>query len=95
MQILQQHKDIVLSFNIQAAQSHTNPIDMSKLTTGDFVALQRKEIWLHPTEHRTQAPKPGLLDRPLVQLRLQRADSMIKRNHELPTYRKGIPNTAI
>ena len=47
MKILQQHKNIALNFNIQAAQSHTKPNDISKLTTGHFIALQREEIQLH------------------------------------------------
>ena len=49
MQILQQHRNIALSFNIQAAQIHTKPIDISKLTTGHFIAL-RREVQLHPPE---------------------------------------------
>ena len=51
MQILQQHKNIALSFNIQAAQCHTKPTDISKPTTGHFIALQTEEIQLHPPEH--------------------------------------------
>ena len=54
MQILQQHRNIVLSFIIQAAQSHTKPNDISKLTTGHFIALQWEEIQLHPPEHNNQ-----------------------------------------
>jgi len=56
MQILQQHGNIALSFNIQVAQSHTKPIDISKLTTGHFIAPQREEIQLHPPEHLTRKP---------------------------------------
>jgi len=51
MQILQQHRNVPLNFNIQAAQSHTKPIDISKLITGHFIALLREEIQLHPPEH--------------------------------------------
>jgi len=57
MQILQQHGNIALSFNIQVAQSHTKPIDISKLTTGHFIAPQREEIQLHPPEHLTRRRK--------------------------------------
>ena len=42
--ILQQCRNVALSFNIRAAQSHTKPTDTSKLTTGHFIALQREEI---------------------------------------------------
>ena len=56
MQILQQRKNIALSINIQAAQSHTKPIDISKLITGHFVVLQREEIQLHPQEHIYKLP---------------------------------------
>jgi len=56
MQILQEHKNIALTFNIQAAQSHTKPIDISKLITGYSIALQRKEIQLHPPEHQHKLP---------------------------------------
>ena len=44
-------------FNIQAAQSHTKPIDISKLTTGHFIALQREEI--QPTHQSTNASFPN------------------------------------
>ena len=56
MQILQQHRNIAPSFNIQASQSHTKPIDILKLTTGHFIALQREEIQLHPLEHQCKRP---------------------------------------
>jgi len=56
MQILQKHRNIALSFNIQVAQSHTKPIDISKLTTGHFTELQREKIQLHPTEHQHKLP---------------------------------------
>ena len=61
MQILQQHKNIALSFNIQAAQCHTKPTDISKLTTGHFNALQTEEIQLHPPEHRHSFPNQETL----------------------------------
>ena len=35
--------NIALSFNIQAAQGHTKPIDTSKLTTGHLIVLHREE----------------------------------------------------
>ena len=38
-----------------------------------------------------QCTQPGNLDKPLVQPYPQGADSTIKRNHELPAYRKGTP----
>ena len=50
-QILQQCRNIALSFDIQAAQYHAKPINISKLTTGHFIALQREEIQFHPPEH--------------------------------------------
>ena len=56
MQILQQHRDIALNFNIQAAQSHTNPIDISKLITGHFIALQTEEIQLPHQNTDTSFP---------------------------------------
>ena len=43
--------NITLSLNTQADQSHTKPIDISKLITGHFIALQKEEIQLHPPEH--------------------------------------------
>ena len=46
MQILQQHRNIALSFNIQAVKATPNS------RTGHFIALQREEIQLHPPEHR-------------------------------------------
>ena len=56
MLILQQHRNIALSFNIHAVQSHTKPTDISKLSIGHFTALQREEIKLHPPEHRHKLP---------------------------------------
>ena len=56
MQILQQHKNIALSFNIQATQSHTKHIDISKLITGHFSALQKEEMQLHPPEQGHKLP---------------------------------------
>ena len=56
MLILQQHRNIVLHINIQAAQSHTKSLDTSKLTTWHFVALQREEIQLHQPEHQHKSP---------------------------------------
>ena len=70
-----------------------NPQTPPKLTTGHFIALQRGEIQLHPPEHRCKLPQPGNLDNPLVQSHPQGAGSTIKRNHELPAYRKGTPNS--
>ena len=55
-QILQQHRNIALSLNTQAAQSHTKATDISKLTTGHFIALQREEIQLPQPEHRHKLP---------------------------------------
>ena len=53
---LQQHRNLTLSTKIQTAKSHTKPTDTSKLSTGHFIALQRKEIQLHPAEHRGKLP---------------------------------------
>ena len=95
MLILQQCRSTTWSIKRQVAQIHAKLIDTSKLTTGHFIALQREEIQLHPPEHRGKLPKPGNLDKPLVQPHSQGGDSTIKRNHEHPAYRKGTPNTAI
>ena len=48
--VLQLCRNITLSINIQAAKSHTKPIDTSELTTGHFIALQREEIQLQTPE---------------------------------------------
>ena len=56
MLILQQLRNTALSIKIQAAQSHTKPIDISKLTTEYFIALQREEIQLYPPEHWHKLP---------------------------------------
>ena len=93
--ILQQHRNITLSIKIQGAKSHIKTTDISKLTTGHFIALQREEIQLHPPEHRLKLPLPRNIDKPLVQPHPQGAGSTIKRNHKIPTYRNGTPNTAI
>ena len=61
MQIIQQCRNIALNFNIQAAQSHTKPIDISKLTTGHSIALQREEIQLHPPDIDTSFPNQETL----------------------------------
>ena len=56
MLILQQYKNTAMNIKMQAAQSHTKPIDSSKLTTGHLIALQREEIQLHPPEHQRKLP---------------------------------------
>ena len=50
-----QRRNISLSINIQAAQIHTKHIDISKLTTGHFIALWR-EVQLHPPEQGCKLP---------------------------------------
>ena len=95
MLILQQNRNTTLNIKRLVAQSNAKPIDSPKLTTGNFIALQREEIQFHSPEHRHKLPQPGNLDKPLVQPQPQGADSTIKRNHELPVCRKGTPNTAI
>ena len=95
MLILQQHKNIALSLNIQADQSHTKPTDTSKLVTGHFIALQREETQLHPPEYQHKLPQPKNLDKPPVQPHPQQGTSTIKRNHQLPEYRKDNPTPAI
>ena len=45
-----------MNIKIQAAQSHTKPIDTPKLTTGHFIALQREEMQLHPPENLYKFP---------------------------------------
>ena len=56
MQILQQSKNITLSVNIQAAQSHTKPIDPSQNSLLDTPLHSREEIQLHPPEHQSKLP---------------------------------------
>ena len=46
---------------MQAAKSHTKPIDTSQLTTGHFIALQREEIQLHPPELQQSFPNQETL----------------------------------
>ena len=91
MLILQQCRNTDLSIKIQVAQSHTKPIDTSKVTTGHLIALQREEIDLHPPEHRHKFPQPGNLNKPLVQPHPQEADTTIKRSHDPPACRKETP----
>ena len=88
MLILQQSRNTTLCIKRQAAQSLTKPIDTPKVTTGHFIALQRKEIQLHPPEHGHKLLYPGNLDKPLFQPQPQGAGSKIKRNHKLPAYSK-------
>ena len=95
MLILQQCRNRALRVKIQASQSHAKPTDTQKLITAHFIALQRKEIQLHPPEHRPKLPKPENFDKLLVQPHSQGASSTIKRNHKLPAYRKATPNPEI
>ena len=64
-------------------QIHVKLKGTPKFTTGYFIALQKEEIQFHTTENRHKLPKQGNLDKPLVQLHPQGADSTIKRNHKL------------
>ena len=72
-----------------------NPSTPQNSLLDTFTALQREEIQLHPPEHRHKFPKPGNLDKPLVQPHPQGVDATIKKNHKLQIYRNGTPNTAI
>ena len=69
-------------------------MNMPKLTPGHFIVLQREEIQLRPPEYRHKLPKPGDLDKSLVQPHPQGADTIIKRNYDPPSYSKETPNTA-
>ena len=93
MLTLQHHRNPNVSIKTQAVQSHAKPTDTPKHTTGHFIALQREEIQLQPPEHRHKLSQPGNLDTALVQPHPQGAGSTIKRNHELPVYRRGTPNS--
>ena len=57
MLILQKHRNIALSINIQAAQSHTKLIDTSKPTTGLFIASREKRS--SSTHQNTDASFPN------------------------------------
>ena len=52
---------MALSFNIQAAQSHTKPTDISKLTTGDFIAPREKKSSFTPQNTNTSFPNQETL----------------------------------
>ena len=56
MLILQQNRNTNMNIKRQVAQSHAKPMDTPKLTTGQFTALQREEIQLHPPEHGHKLP---------------------------------------
>ena len=55
MLILQQNINTILNIKRKTVQSHIKSIDTPKLTTGNFMALQRKEIQFHPTETDTSS----------------------------------------
>ena len=57
MQILQQSKNITLSVNIQAAQSHTKPIDPSQNSLLD-TPLHSREKKSSSTHQNTKASFP-------------------------------------
>ena len=57
MQILQQHRNMALNFNIQAAQSHTKPTDISKLTTD--TSLHSREKKSSSTHQNTNTSFPN------------------------------------
>ena len=74
---------------MQAAQSHTKPIDISQLITGHFIALQREEIQLHPPEHRHKLPyQETLTSRQYNSTHSEETPQWIKL-HKLPEYRKA------
>ena len=95
MLILQQSRNSALSIKRQAAQSHTKHIDTPKLTTGHFIALERRDPATSTRKH-TQSPLTmKFWQARIVQPHPQGAGSTIKMNHKLPAYRKVTPNTAI
>ena len=81
MPILQQNRNTMLHTSRQAAQSHTNPTDTLKPTTGHSTALQRNEIQPHWLEYWYKSPKPGNHHRVLEQPHPQGADTTTKNYH--------------
>ena len=67
MPMLQQNRNAMPHTSRQAAQSHINPTDTLKPSTGHSAALQRSEIQPHWLEHWHQSHKPGSHHRALVQ----------------------------
>ena len=61
MLILHQNRNISLNIKRWPAKCYTKPIDILKLSTRPFIALQSKEIQLHPSEHRHKFPYQKIL----------------------------------
>ena len=105
MQILQQHRNTALSFNIGTQQLRNRALRLPEVTPNPLkshnslldTSLHSREKKSSSTHQHTEAsfPNPGNLEKPLVQLHPQGGTSTIKTNHKLPEYRKAMPNTAI
>ena len=73
--ILQQSRNSEMNIIQGTAQCHTKPTDTTKCITGQFIALHREVIQLHPTEHKHKIPQALNLDSLLVQSHTQRSGS--------------------
>ena len=89
--ILQQCRNIALSFNIQAARSLTKPTDISKLITGHFIALQREEISSIHQITNTSFPNQETLTSHPSNPNPQQGNSTIKRTRQTARIQKGHP----
>ena len=85
---------MTLRTKIQAAKSHTKPINTSKLTTGHFSALQKKRSSCTHQNTDTSFPNQETLMSHTSNPPSQGGTSTIKRNYKLLAYRNTTPNTA-
>ena len=96
MLILQQRRNKALNIKRQAAQSHAKPINTPKTYYWTLHCTPERRDPLTPIRTQTQVPltrKPGQATSPTPPTGSSLHN--IKRNHEIPAYRKGTPNTAI
>ena len=91
MQILQQHRNTALSFNIQAAQSYSNPpTSHNSLLDTSLHSREKKSISTYQNTD-TSFHYPGNLDKPPVQPHPQWECSTIKRTPQTARTQKGHP----
>ena len=98
MQILQQHRNIALGFNIQAAQSHTKPTDIkthqNSLLDTSLHSREKKSSSTHQNTD-TSFPNQETFTSHLSNPTHSKETPQKKELHKLPKYRKATQNTAI
>ena len=95
MQIIQQHRNTALSFNMQAAQSHSKPIASHNSLLDNSLHYRGKESSSTHKNADTSLPNQETLTSHPSKPTHSKETPQEKELHKLPEYGKETTNTAI